>query len=252
VLSSGDRSVSASYPAADAYQSYGGSTDLWGETLSFKDIDNSDFGVAIAAQRNATGGTTAGRIDHIRITVYYGSFTLPVTLQAFQATRQGETVRVSWKAETESGVLSYIVERSADGIVFKSIDKAQPKNQDGSQYAIADKNPIPGANYYRLKIEDLDGSYQYSGVVQVLLPSSADYRITPSPWTAGQDLYIGNPKNEKLTIRFYNERGEMLWQAFTKSRVIPTTVPVTKQGLVYYRIFNEAGQPVREGRLLVY
>jgi hypothetical protein len=79
--SSGDdkADTATGWPAADAYATYGGSTDLWGLTWAASDINNSTFGVALDIKNNKTGKDAAyiGYVDHIKITVYY---TIPPTL----------------------------------------------------------------------------------------------------------------------------------------------------------------------------
>lgn len=58
--------------ASDAYYSFGDTTDLWGTTWSYSDINNSNFGVVVSVFNPTTSARTA-YIDHIRITVYYTS-----------------------------------------------------------------------------------------------------------------------------------------------------------------------------------
>jgi hypothetical protein len=57
-----------------AYASYGGGTDLWGQTWTPADINSSSFGFAIAP--TVVGGVevTTAQIDDIRITVYGDGF----------------------------------------------------------------------------------------------------------------------------------------------------------------------------------
>jgi hypothetical protein len=89
----------------ESYISYGGSTDLWGETWTPSDINDADFGVVMSIDINSDisnylkatnfafsiptgatingilaefetinedlGGANVAKIDHIRITVYY-------------------------------------------------------------------------------------------------------------------------------------------------------------------------------------
>ena len=59
--------------AGEAYTSYGSSSDLWGETWTYSDINSANFGVAIAAERNGatTSNAVIAYIDHVRITVTY-------------------------------------------------------------------------------------------------------------------------------------------------------------------------------------
>lgn len=53
----------------DRYDSYGGSTELWGETWTASDINASTFGAALSG--TGTGLGINYRVDHCQITVYY-------------------------------------------------------------------------------------------------------------------------------------------------------------------------------------
>lgn len=65
-----DRSGS-DWTGTDTYESYGSSSDLWGETWAFSDINATTFGAAISATNDI--GSATCQIDHCRITVYYTS-----------------------------------------------------------------------------------------------------------------------------------------------------------------------------------
>ena len=53
----------------DAYQVFGGATELWGLTLSEAEVEANDFGVAMAVAINGNRGSCA--VDHVRMTVYF-------------------------------------------------------------------------------------------------------------------------------------------------------------------------------------
>ena len=69
-----DKSTGASWSSTDTVDSFGGSTDTWGETWSVSDVNSSNFGVRIQCQDNSGGfPPTVGsaQIDHVEITVHY-------------------------------------------------------------------------------------------------------------------------------------------------------------------------------------
>jgi hypothetical protein len=69
-----DKSLGASWSNSDTVDSFGGSTDTWGETWSVSDVNSSNFGIRIQCQDNAGGFPQVGgsaNIDHVEITVYY-------------------------------------------------------------------------------------------------------------------------------------------------------------------------------------
>jgi hypothetical protein len=64
------------WPGSEAWQSYGGPTDLWGVLWAPSDINNSGFGAAVLA--TDTGGPTGTAfIDAVRITVYWHGTDVP-------------------------------------------------------------------------------------------------------------------------------------------------------------------------------
>ncbi len=70
------------WPTTDTYKSYGSSSDLWDESWSDTDINDTDFGVVLRA-KNTVGipnGAIVPSVDHIRITV---SFTESTGLDNF-------------------------------------------------------------------------------------------------------------------------------------------------------------------------
>lgn len=68
VVSGDNKAAGGTWPTVDAYQSYGGATDLWGLALTPQDVNAATFGVVL----NASAALAATlQIDHVRITVHY-------------------------------------------------------------------------------------------------------------------------------------------------------------------------------------
>lgn len=72
-VSGTDKASASTWPTADAYATYGSSSDLWGLTLTDSDVNASNFGVSLRVKQSPTGGklTATANVDHIRITVTY-------------------------------------------------------------------------------------------------------------------------------------------------------------------------------------
>jgi hypothetical protein len=80
-VQSTDKASSTPWPSADAYASYGGDGDTWGAAWAVQDINDSGFGVVLAA--TIGDGIDAARpfVDHIQITVYYAESSQHVAAQ---------------------------------------------------------------------------------------------------------------------------------------------------------------------------
>ncbi|MEJ0104975.1 MAG: hypothetical protein WDO19_21565 [Bacteroidota bacterium] len=119
VIGATERSLGAGYRAGDSYQSYGSSGDLWGESWTDADINNSGFGVAIAAQRSVGGaGATAGKINDVQITVFYNFVVTPVRLVSFSACKKNKQTELTWVTADEVNMDHYEIERSSNGRDF--------------------------------------------------------------------------------------------------------------------------------------
>ncbi len=247
-----ERSTGILYPATDTYQSYGSSSDLWGETWIDTDINDNGFGVAIAAQRSEAGGNTDGLVDDVRITVFYTFTTLPVTLLQFNASKRGSVVELKWTTMQESNMDHYEIQRSSNGRDFTYLLRINSRNQQNpTNYAARDNNPSNGIVYYRLKMSGTGGEVSYSRIVSVHGNATNSVVIYPSQWIKGQPLYIINPNKEKLTVFFINGAGQLIGSTVTKTGNVNAVLPSAQKGLINYKVLNISGEKVGAGRILI-
>lgn len=103
---------------------------------------------------------------------------LPVHLLSFDATPSPQGVQLSWRVENEEDFSHYLVQQSADGASFTDIGRVAAANQ--STYAFV--APSPGSKaYYRLKLVDLDGTFEYSKTVVAEATAGTAIRVFPNP-----------------------------------------------------------------------
>ncbi len=70
VVGTTDRSNATAWGTTNVVQAYGSTSDTWGESWTYTDINAATFGAAMSATRSAGGSTTAS-VDSIAITVEY-------------------------------------------------------------------------------------------------------------------------------------------------------------------------------------
>lgn len=252
VIGTADHSAGA-YPAADTYTEYGSAEDLWGETWSNTDINAAGFGIAIAAQRSATGGGTAGRIDHIRITIHYdNAVTLPVRLNFFSAAKVNNAVTVKWRTTDESNMSHYTIERSGNGSDFIALTSLPSQNNPfATDYNYTDNDPIRGVSYYRLKMTGNAGEVRYSAIVAVQVNDNGSIDLYPTLLSAGQLVNIRGNTNDKLTINFYTHNGQKVASLTTLNKTIMTDELESQKGILYYQVVRENGSMAGTGRIMI-
>ena len=103
----------------------------------------------------------------------------------------------SWATATETNNKEFSVERSVDGINWKTIGTLPGAGTSSKTlyYSYIDDNPQPGLSYYKLKQTDYDGNYTFSNIQSVTI-SSVKFEIFPNP-TAGN-----------LTATYYSQLDE--------------------------------------------
>jgi hypothetical protein len=161
---------------------------------------------------------------------------LPVELMRFTATKyQTNGASLFWQTASEENVSHFEIERSRDVTNWELAGKASAHgtSQSVHTYTTIDHNVYDGRSareivYYRLKIIDKDGSFEYSGIETV--------RFTNEAGAFSAHIYP-NPSSDELTI-------ELNYGADTK--------PVTE-----LTIYNNLGQvvyseEVAEGAQAVY
>ena len=109
---------------------------------------------------------------------------LPLTLLSFDAEKKGGKVETKWQTEQEVNTDYFDVERSTNGVNFVSIGQVKATGlKQKSNYAFTDNTP-PQSNslYYRLKMFDKDGTFEYSKVKSISSKASkGDIKIYPNP-----------------------------------------------------------------------
>ena len=98
-----------------------------------------------------------------------GNTILPVTLARFNGTLLDNAVSLSWSTSEQTDSRYFDIERSADAREFAHIGRVEVRGNSRvmEQYQFVDTRPLAGANYYRLRIVDLDGSFAVSRMVVI-------------------------------------------------------------------------------------
>jgi hypothetical protein len=242
------------YPTSDATQTYGGATDKWGETWTPADINSPTFGIAIAAQRSSTSGTTAGRIDNIRISVSYNFLTLPVDLISFSGVKKNNVVQISWVTANEENMSYYEVERSADGASYSTISRVNSQNRAfTTTWTINDEKPLSAKSWYRLKMVEKSGVNKYSNIITISPDAETNNTgLYPNPLPRTGVLQTKNTNNQPLTVSFFSAYGHHLADVSTTSSVVVLDERVkANAGMLYYKISNKQGEVVATGKILL-
>jgi hypothetical protein len=134
---------------------------------------------------------------------------LPVTLVTFVGNLSDGTVKLSWTTSREVNSSHFLIEKSYDGVGYKSIGQVNSGNATG-QYTFTDNTPLSKANYYRLRPVDVDGNFTYSRVVVIRNDGAlAALKLSPNPVSSILNVSFRLEKDETIKLNVYDQSGRL-------------------------------------------
>jgi hypothetical protein len=138
---------------------------------------------------------------------------VPLTQLDFNVNREGGKAVLKWTTASELNTQKFEVEHSADGIHFIKAGEVTARGSSNIVYAYSflHHSPVPGQNYYRLKLIDLDGRITAFPVRTVLFDAGILQPIFLLANPVKND-HIGLQVNITGTFKLYiyNGRGQKL------------------------------------------
>ncbi len=138
---------------------------------------------------------------------------LPVTLLNFTGVRINEyKVQLSWKSKNETGMQYYEVEKSADGIAFKTTGRVNASNLlQENDYEFMDTETSPQM-YYRLKITDFNGRITYTNVQLIKNKVTVKTTLKVGASFSKDDitLFIITADRKPFVAMVYNDKGQLM------------------------------------------
>lgn len=183
---------------------------------AWNNLGGNDAGGSVANSLGSTGG--AAPADPI---TSFGTFALggvigviPISLEYFTGTKNNKGHTLSWKAACSgTGNITFEIERSLEGSRFNTIETITASTLRCLQpFEITDTDPLPGLNYYRLKITDLDGKISYSSIVTLVNKQRGltILSLSPNPVSGSGNatLQISSAEKDQLKIIIHDMTGK--------------------------------------------
>lgn len=206
-----------------------------GPVQNFTDIDTSATSVMVTshyehansfrirAGAHSTG--SSGAADRL-YSFWFKSFgyqkpsesTLPLLLESFNAILDNNKVNLKWTTSHEVELSHFTIERSTNGVEYKEVGLVFASGDAGlrTNYSFDDKLPVEtkAVIYYRLRMVDVDGKYQYSPVQLIRLGGAEENsKILAYPNPVKTALRVTLPKewqNQTVTFELYNGSGQVI------------------------------------------
>ena len=212
VITGNNLATSTNWPASpDVFYTYGGTSELWGTTLTPALVNSSNFGVVIAAKFNGIASVLpSAQIDNIRVTVNY-KLALPTHVISFNALLKKNTAFVEWQTADEEIGESITLQRAKAGTDnwedLRTYDAGI--GGPGKKYSYHDPLTQKGNYSYRLRITNNNAIQTYSAIRNINYQTGILLSGYPNPSTdfitlvsdnAIQKITISNLYTEKIKL----------------------------------------------------
>jgi hypothetical protein len=144
----------------------------------------------------ANGACDQQRFDNATGSNYKADFSitapLALNLSALNAIVGDNDVKIVWSIQNDVDITNYEVQKSENGLTFSTINSVGSNQRNTpSNYFVDDVNPVIGSNYYRIKVNFINGTVSLSKVFRSYFGN------------VGNTLFIyPNPSGAELAVRF--------------------------------------------------
>lgn len=175
-----------------------------------------DVAAFSTASKSETGGgnilsdiaTTAGAGFFV---TYVADQPLPLNLISFTGINDASTSLLRWEAVSDGTPGEYFtVEHSVDGRNYTAVGKvnANTEKLTPEQYQFRHLNPANGKNFYRLRLNEVQGDVKTSNVVLVNFTGKNSTAINMYPMPANDVLHVSGVSAEGLAL--FNMAGQKM------------------------------------------
>lgn len=159
-------------------------------------------------------------ITTLASTFYIGSINdtqspLPVELLSFTGEDTADGVLLKWTTSMEKNFDHFEIERAADGVSYAYLTSVTGRGalDARTDYTFVDGTAPTGRVYYRLKNVDLDGTFDYSRVVPVMVGAQeARLAIYPNP-VVNKSITVKLTGESSGTLILVDQVGKQLMKA---------------------------------------
>lgn len=185
------------------------------------------------------------------------AYVLPTELIKIWTESKTNFIQVDWWIGSEHNVSHYNLERSEDGVNFELISTLAAAGNSETQLSYQYDDYTVNRNqlyYYRYRVFDLDGTSEYSPIVQGKLMSiSQDFStesvyIYPNPSSDNLNIGIASSKERNLKIEVYNSIGQLVYNERSSiekgNSVLPISLEQWVTGMYNVKITDVTSEEV--------
>ncbi len=187
-------------------------------------------------------------------TVTFTGSALPINISEFTGDVLDTYNQLRWKIDFVKDVRSMFLERSSNGIEFEKIADVT-KTLIPKIGEIEDHKPFVTNNYYRLAVENLDGSKEFSKTILLKRNDKLNVRVYPNPARQNLIIQINSQLAGKYLVKLRNNLGqEMISKTVQLSQIrqnISLNIEGWSSGVYHLTVYDEQNRVIKSEKIKV-
>ncbi|MCF2446764.1 right-handed parallel beta-helix repeat-containing protein [Dyadobacter sp. CY345] len=189
--------------------------------------------------------------------IEYVSGVLPVTLVSFtgrqEKSMEKEMITLHWSTVSEINVSEYVIEKGNNPMMFEAIGSVSANNTiQANSYKFIDWNLVKGLQYYRLKMIDLDNTFEYSKIIAVNVNAEKLDKVVVFPNPATNSIIVRHESSADANglIQIISSGGNFISKCSVLQNTTETKVDVSSLAKgSYVIVFERSG--VKTSRVFI-
>ena len=171
-------------------------------------------------------------------------------LLSFSGANSSGQNTLTWKTDSRSHFSSFTLERSVDETVFSAIgDVSAASSNKTNSFTYADNKPLPGHNFYRLKMTDSSGKSIYSTVIAITYIAVNNLQVHYDA-ASGTVTITGIEAGNACQLKVYNCNGQIMLQKTTTTTALSISISQLPHGL--YVVYATDGAAALVSRKIIW
>ncbi|TMI97094.1 MAG: T9SS type A sorting domain-containing protein [Bacteroidetes bacterium] len=135
----------------------------------------------------------------------------PVLFTLFNAKCDNKKVLLTWRTALEQNSSHFDIEKSEDGIHWSVIGSLPASGNSNSEksYSFMDNNSAQN-NYYRIVEFDLNGSPQFTSIIQSTCSVTTTFKLWPNPVRDKSFINITTETASQVMINIFDSKGSLV------------------------------------------
>ncbi|GAA4442258.1 hypothetical protein GCM10023091_28700 [Ravibacter arvi] len=196
-------------------------------------------GSYVLAWTLADGACTS--TDYVELTADDTECSLPVNLIQFTGSAEEGMARLRWNTAAETNFSHFDVEYADRSLNFKPIGRVKSHGTSSGNYTFSYRQP-DAAGYYRLRMNDLDATYQHSPIIIVHL-EEPEIILFSNP--AGAKVRVKGLRGNE-TLRVYDNNGRLLLTTKTRGQESEISLEGMSVGTYVLEVARQDGRTSRK------